>query len=149
MNQSLTLSLLIAVPLAIGSVSTTTNAKAATWHTGTPTAFQGHWRNKTVNIGKYFGMKKLYSHESVRVKSNRIDASLTQSAGWHLTNTKWRKINSHAYTIKGKNALNELHTGRFTFNKVSGKQVKIYYDGFNIAKGTPFSPYFYRVTKKA
>ncbi len=64
----------------MGAATMTT--QAATWHQGTPTALRGHWKNKTINVGKYFGVKKLYSYESVRVKKNQINASrLNQKAG--------------------------------------------------------------------
>ncbi|MEE8843119.1 MAG: hypothetical protein SOH70_03480 [Lentilactobacillus sunkii] len=141
--------LFVATIASLGFFGAATTAQAATWHNGTPTALRGHWKNKTINIGRYFGMKKFYSYESVRVKKNSVNAYLTQSAGWHIKNTKWKHVGSKAYTIVGTNELNELRKARFTFKRVGHGYVHIYYDGMNIAKGTPFSPYFYRVSKKA
>ncbi|KRM47570.1 hypothetical protein FC51_GL000043 [Lentilactobacillus parabuchneri DSM 5707 = NBRC 107865] len=129
----------------MGAATMTT--QAATWHQGTPTALRGHWKNKTINVGKYFGVKKLYSYESVRVKKNQINASLTQSEGWHITNTKWKSVGANAYTIIGTDMLNQSQQARFTFKRVGHGYVHIYYDGVNIAKNTPFSPNFYRVSK--
>ena len=131
----------------LGAVTTST--QAATWHKGTPTALRGHWKDKTINIGKYFGMKKFDSYESVRVRKSSVNAYLTQSAGWHITDTKWKADGKTAYTIVVRNELNKLHQARFTFKRVGHGYVHVYYDGSNIAAETPFSPNFYRVSKKA
>lgn len=142
--------LIITVMVSLGFLgAATAPTQAATWHKGTPTTLRGHWKNKTINIGQYFGMKKFYSYESVRVRKNSVDAYLTQSAGWHITDTKWKAFGKNADTIVGRNELNKLHQARFTFKQVGHGYVHVYYDGTNIADETPFSPNFYRVSKKA
>lgn len=141
--------LFVATIASLGFLGAATTTQAATWHNGTPTALRGHWKNKTINVGKYFGMKKLYSYESVRVRKNSINAYLTQSQGWGIRNTKWKYVGSNAYTIVGINKFTKSNSARFTFKRVGHGYVHIYYNGRNIAKDTPFSPYFYRVSKKA
>ncbi|MGF2385866.1 hypothetical protein [Lentilactobacillus otakiensis] len=131
----------------LGAATATT--QAATWHQGTPTALRGHWKDKTINIGKYFGTENVYSYESVRVRKSSVNVYLTQSRGWGIRNTKWKRVGSNAYTITGISKFTKSSPARFTFKRVGHGYVHVYYNGRNIAKATPFSPYFYRVSKNA
>ncbi|KRL56269.1 hypothetical protein FC95_GL001483 [Lentilactobacillus kefiri DSM 20587 = JCM 5818] len=142
--------LLAATIVSLGFLGAATTTQAATWHHGTPAALRGDWKDKTINIGKRFGIKKWYSYESAQVKKTSVRAHLTQSTGWYITNTKWKYVGSNAYMIVGTNEISELpEVARFTFKRVGHSYVHIYYNGRNIAKDTPFSPYFYRVSKRA
>lgn len=49
--------LLAATIVSLGFLGAATTTQAATWHHGTPAALRGDWKDKTINIGKRFGIK--------------------------------------------------------------------------------------------
>lgn len=131
---------LASLSLGAGLAATTENAAAHTWYDGTPSNTHGYWRTKSV-FSQSLGIS---GHGALKIKAHSVYFTYTQSAGFYIKDTCWRKTGYLTYTIHGREPADENYDHRITIKKNSKNHMKVYIDGSSATIATPFPNSFYR-----
>lgn len=131
---------LAALSCSVTLASNQASASAHTWYDGTPSNTHGYWRTKSV-FSKSLGIS---GHGALKVKAHSVYFTYTQSAGFYIKDTYWRKTGYLTYTIHGCQPADDNYDHRITIKKTSKNHAKVYIDGSSATVATPFPNSFYR-----
>lgn len=121
--------------LSLLSTPISTNAHAASWHSGTPKVLRGKWRGATKKIKQF----KYSNHATVIVKAHAITnlPALPPRDGQYSKKLHYKKTGNRSYTITGRQYANAPANGsKITFkvkihnhHKITFRQVQGRADG--------------------
>ncbi|PAK84336.1 hypothetical protein [Lentilactobacillus parakefiri] len=116
----------VACLFAIGYQASSANA--ATWHSGTPSALQGKWRQKTVIKD---GGSQHVSYNRVSITKKSVETNSFGSMPDLFTHIKWRKAGHHIYVLHARRFIDgyqhKIHT--LTIKQVSHNRMYMHLDG--------------------
>lgn len=118
------LTMTFACLFTIGYQTCTTSA--ATWHTGTPTALQGKWQQKSSN---HDGNHAYYNKVSITKKS--LETTYFGGMPDLFTHIKWHKVSHNTYVLHARRFIDgyqhKIH--RLTIKRISHNRMYMHLDG--------------------
>lgn len=112
----------------LGMTYQVANSNATAWHSGTPAALRGHWKQKTyIRDGN---VKHVY-YNKVVISKKIVESQSFGSMPDQFTHIKWRKLNHNTYLLHARRFIDgynhKIH--RLTIKKTSHNRMYMHLDG--------------------